>query len=145
MRILNVLPLVVALCLPIGAQAQTQSSEPLANPRTVYSEARAEMDKLIMERRMGDAIRQFDGIEQPNNKELAALDTKMRVLYKEDFENVALVRSEVHKNGFRQEMIAYWTGRQYLYVYLLIHTDDNRPRLLQFQFDTNFNAVNKFF
>ena len=145
-RFLTVLPVAFALALPIATPAPAQStSTTTANPRLIYSEARAEMDTLIMARRMGDAIRMFEGLGVPTNKELAAIDTKLRVLYKEDFEKVALVKSEVHKNGFRQEMIAYWTGQQYLYVYLLIHTDDHQPRLLKFQFGSSFEAISQLF
>ena len=141
-RLFKCISLSIFLASPMATQIHAQSAD---SPRVIYSEARAEMDKLIMERRMGDAIRKFDGLGVPDNKELAAIDTKLRVLYKEDFQNVALVRSEVHKNGFRQEMIAYWTGQNYLYVYLVIHTHDNRPRLLQFQFDSNFDAISRLF
>lgn len=141
-RILTALPLLIALAIPVSVSAQTT---PSASPRVVYNEARAKMDQLIMERRMGDALRMFEGLAVPDNKELAAIDTKMRVLYKQDFENVALVRSEVHKNGFRQEMIAYWTDNQYLFVYLLIHTDQNAPKLINFQFDSDFHAINRLF
>lgn len=83
------------LASQVAFPAQAQSSD---NPREVYSEARAKMDKLIMERRMGDAIRTFEGFDTPNSNDLAAIDSNLQALYEGDFENVALVRSEVHKN-----------------------------------------------
>lgn len=131
--------LIVILALPMASYAQQ------ASPRATYNAARAEMDTRIMARQMGDAIRMFQGLGVPDDAELASLDVQIQALYPDDFENVALIRSEVIQNGFRQELIAYWTETQYLYVYLLIHTDDNHPRLLNFQFDSDFHALNALF
>ncbi|MBU2941598.1 hypothetical protein Q4525_13860 [Shimia thalassica] len=133
---------VFAALAPMAATAQEETK---IGPRETYNEAREEMDALIKQRRLGDAIRMFESLGQPDNKELAALDTKMRVLYKTDFTEVALIRSEIHKNGFRQEIIGYWNDEQYLYVYLLMHTVNNRPRLLNFRFDADFHALNMLF
>ena len=87
----------------------------------------------------------FDEIVDVDEAELEALDTQIQSLYQNDFESVDLVRSEVHKNGFRQELIAYWTGRDSLYLYLFMHTDGSKIRLLNFRFDTDFHALNVLF
>lgn len=133
---------VAPVVAPVVAMAQDAVPQ---NARTTYGEARQKMDDLIMQRRMGDAIRIFDGLGEPSNKELAAIDAKMSVLYKENFTDVALVRSDLLKNGFRQEIIAYWAEDQYLFVYLLMHTADNRARLLNFRFDNDFHTLNALF
>lgn len=124
--------------------AQSDSAAPTST-RQVYTQARAELDALIMQRRLGDAIRMFDNIIEINDAELEALDTQIQELYTQDFENVGLVRSIVHKNGFRQEIIAYWTGRDYLYLYLFMHTDGSQIRLLNFRFDADFHVLNDLF
>ncbi|MEQ9693866.1 hypothetical protein [Shimia sp. SDUM112013] len=128
--------------LPLSALAQ-ETKPPL--PRATYNEAREQMDSLILQRRLGDAIAMFKALEQPDEAERADLDTRLRALYPDDFTDVALVRSEIHKNGFRQEIIAYWNESQYLYVYLLMHTVDNQPRLLNFSFDADFHKLNALF
>ena len=69
---------VFAALAPLVSTAQEETK---IGPRETYNEAREEMDALIKQRRLGDAIRMFESLGQPDNKELAALDTKMRVLY----------------------------------------------------------------
>ena len=135
----------LALSAPVlPVSAQTTATAP-ASARQTYTEAREQLDALVMQRRLGDAIRMFDEIVDVDAAETDALDTQMRGLFPQDFENVGLVRSEVHKNGFRQEIIAYWTGRDYLFLYLLLHTDNNQMRLLNFRFDTDFHNLNALF
>lgn len=125
--------------------AWAQTSENRNNPRKDYSEARVEMDALIMKRQMSAAISMFENVIVLSDDNLAEIDAKIEATYPVNFENVALVRSTVHKNGFRQELIAYWTGASYLYVYLLLHTDANTMKLLHFDFDSNFHALNLLF
>ncbi|WP_299355665.1 hypothetical protein [uncultured Shimia sp.] len=144
MRPFSALVLALVMSCPLALPASAQSETPTST-RQVYTQARAELDMLIMQRRMGDAIRMFDQVIEIDEAELAALDAQMLELFEQDFGNVGLVRSVVHKNGFRQEMIAYWTGRDYLYLYLLLHTDKSTIRLLNFQFDTDFHALNDLF
>ena len=128
-----------------GSLVAAQSDDAPVSSRQIYTQAREELDALIMQRRMGDAIRMFDDVVEVEDAELDALDTQMQNLFPSDFENVGIVRSVVHKNGFRQEMIAYWTGRDFLYLYLLMHTDTSGIRLLNFQFDTDFHILNDLF
>lgn len=136
--------LLIAGLIATGS-VQTSLAQTATSTRQVYTQAREELDALIMQRRLGDAIRMFDEIIEVDEAELDALDAQMKEIYEHNFESVGLVRAEVHKNGFRQEMIAYWTGRDYLYLYLLMHTDGSDIRLLNFQFDTDFHVLNSLF
>lgn len=131
-----------ATTVPLSAQTATTG---VTGARQTYAEGRAKLDELVMQRRLGDAIRLFDQVVEVDEAELAAIDSQMQQLYTQDFENVGLVRSAVHKNGFRQEIIAYWTGRDYLYLYLFLHTHDNEMSLLNYRFDTDFHALNALF
>lgn len=127
------------------AQVQSVLAQTATSTRQVYTQAREELDALIMQRRLGDAIRMFDEIVDVDEAELQTLDAQIQALYQNDFESVGLVRSEVLKNGFRQELIAYWTGRDYLYLYLFMHTDGSDIRLLNFRFDSDFHVLNDLF
>lgn len=138
-------PVLLIAGLIATAQIQPLLAQTATSTRQVYTQAREELDALIMQRRLGDAIRMFDEIVEVDETELAALDAQMQSLYKKDFESVGLVRSEILKNGFRQELIAYWTGRDYLYLYLFMHTDGSDIRLLNFRFDTDFHILNDLF
>ena len=138
-------PVLLIAGLIATAQIQPLLAQTATSTRQVYTQAREELDALIMQRRLGDAIRMVDEIVEVDETELAALDAQMQSLYKKDFESVGLVRSEILKNGFRQELIAYWTGRDYLYLYLFMHTDGSDIRLLNFRFDTDFHILNDLF
>ena len=138
-------PVLLIAGLIATAQIQPLLAQTATSTRQVYTQAREELDALIMQRRLGDAIRMFDEIVEVDEDELAALDAQMQSLYEKDFESVGLVRSEILKNGFRQELIAYWTGRDYLYLYLFMHTDGSDIRLLNFRFDTDFHILNDLF
>ena len=138
-------PVLLIAGLIATAQIQPLLAQTATSTRQVYTQAREELDALIMQRRLGDAIRMFDEIVEVDEAELTALDAQMQSLYEKDFESVGLVRSEILKNGFRQELIAYWTGRDYLYLYLFMHTDGSDIRLLNFRFDTDFHILNDLF
>lgn len=139
------LPILAIACLLATAQVQSSMAQTATSTRQVYTQAREELDALIMQRRLGDAIRMFDEIVEVDEAELETLDAQIQELYQNDFESVGLVRSEVLKNGFRQELIAYWTGRDYLYLYLFMHTDGSEIRLLNFRFDSDFHVLNDLF
>jgi len=139
------LPVLAIACLLVTAQVQSSMAQTATSTRQVYTQAREELDSLIMQRRLGDAIRMFDEIVEVDEAELQTLDAQIQELYQNDFESVGLVRSEVLKNGFRQELIAYWTGRDYLYLYLFMHTDGSDIRLLNFRFDSDFHVLNDLF
>ncbi|MCA0873393.1 hypothetical protein LCL97_21385 [Seohaeicola saemankumensis] len=129
-----------------GAQAQTTapsgSGSAELTPREAYQRGRALLDQLIMERKIVEAVTIFDPNEAMSRENLAVIEADLRTRYTEDFEHAAVVRSELMRNGFRQELIAYWTGNQYLYVYLLMHTFENRTQLLNFAYNSSFEELN---
>ena len=50
--------------------------------------------------------------------------------------------TEALKGGFRQEMLAFWTGKgEYFYVYLLLHARDGSREVLSLQYDVNFDNI----
>jgi len=133
----------LAVATLTGAQAQTTApSAADLTPREAYQQGRALLDQLIMERKIVEAVTIFDPNEAMSRENLEVIEADLRTRYTEDFEHAAVVRSELMRNGFRQELIAYWTGNQYLYVYLLMHTFDNRTQLLNFAYNSSFEELN---
>lgn len=110
-------------------------------PREAYQQGRARLDELMKSRSIVEAVTVFDPDGAINQNELKAMEANLRVRFPQDFEHAALVRSELLRNGFRQELIAYWTGDQYLYVYLLLHTFEQRTRLLNFAYNSSFEKL----
>lgn len=151
-----ILSCVLSLCLAVPAIAQSTgdtagetagttdapAETKALTPREAYQQGRAQLDELMKARRIVDAVTIFDPNEAMSRDNLAVIEADLRTRYPDDFEHVALVRSVVLKNGFKQELIAYWTGSNYLYVYLLLHTFDNRTQLLNFAYNSSFEELN---
>lgn len=129
-------PLLAALlvALPLAVRAE-------APVFTDYDTLRARMDALVMARRLSEALVLFGARDAYTDAELAEIDTRVRGRFPADFENAAMVRSAEMLNGFRQEMIAYWTGKNYLYVYLFLHQRPGEIVAMQFRFSTDVDEV----
>ncbi len=60
-----------------------------------------------MERKIIEAVKIFDPNEAMSRDNLEVIEADLRTHYTEDFEHAAAVRSELMRNRFRQELIAY--------------------------------------
>lgn len=110
-----------------------------------YDAMRAEMDSLIMERRIEDLMIRFGGADEMTVEQLRSLDRQVEQLFPEDFDKAALLRRVQHNNGFAQEIIAYWTGTSYLYAYVFYHNTGRDTVSINFRFNTDFTKLNSLF
>jgi len=97
--------------------AQTQG-EPVFSS---YEDMRGTLDDLMSKRRIADLLTAFGGADEMTSQDMFGLETQVRNLFPEDFENSALMMRQQMENGFAQDLIAYWTGAGYIYVRLLWH------------------------
>jgi hypothetical protein len=47
---------------------------------------------------------------------MTVLETQVRNMFPDDFENAATMMRQEMENGFSQDLIAYWTGIAYIYA-----------------------------
>ena len=133
------LSLLLVLTLPFAATAQD-------NQRQRYLEGREQFDALVMQRRMGEALRVLTVPGTISDADVAAVNQQIMGNYVEDFIAVDLVRSATLKGGFRQEMLGFWNDEgQYLYIYFLLHTRENELNVLMVNFDSDFHKLYSLF
>ncbi|MDD9745591.1 MULTISPECIES: hypothetical protein [Marinovum] len=135
MTLLHRLALCLALLLPIAAPAQNAQAF-FDN----YLAMRARLDTLVKNRDFAEVMPVFG--DQTDPAELEALERRVREIYPRDFENVALIRRQDMDHGFRQELIAYWEGTQYIYIYIVLHDRDDGIVALVFNFNSEFDELN---
>jgi hypothetical protein len=117
MRLLKALPL---LCLLLAAlPAAAQPIEP--NRFASYEDMRATLDDLVSTRRIQDLLVAFGGADEMTTQDMSAVEGRVRLIFPNDFENAAVMIRQDMKNGFHQELIAYWTDLSYIYVRILWH------------------------
>lgn len=138
MRKIIILLLGLAVFTPVLALAQDGVFKS-------YSDMRAKLDPLMMHRNVSEVLVLFGGSDEMTVQELAQLDRKVRSIYLRDFKKVAQVRRKDLLNGWRQEMLAYWTGSDYIYAYILLHDRGKDLLAINFKFNSNFHELMKNF
>lgn len=108
-----------------------------------YLSLRAVLDAQMKNRDIAEVMTNFGGAS--SRDELEALEARVREIFPRDFENAALLRRNEMENGWRQELIAYWTGIDYIYVYLLLHDRDEGLLSVTMRFNTDFDELNAAF
>lgn len=108
---------------------------------TDYAALRETLDTLMTERSVGALLEAFGGADEYTAEQLASLEAQMKNVYAEDFQNKATVRVVELENGFRQEMIAYWTGINYVYVYLFLHQRESDLLAVHMSFNSDVNTI----
>jgi hypothetical protein len=111
------LALGLALTTAGSLSAQTEGEPVFAS----YAEMRGTLDDLMSKRRIADLLVAFGGSDEMSQQDMFGLETQVRNIFPEDFENSALMMRHEMENGFAQDLIAYWTGAGYVYVRLLWH------------------------
>ena len=117
MRLLKALPLLCLLLAAPPAAAQPEETNRFAS----YADMRAVLDDLVSTRRIVDLLLAFGGGDEMPRADMAAVETQVRMLFPSDFVNSSVMIRDDMKNGFRQELIAYWTDLSYIYVRILWH------------------------
>ncbi len=110
-----------------------------------YDAMRSEMDTLLMTRQIEDLMLRFGGADEMTPQQLATLDSQVEQIFPRDLEQAAVLRRQELDNGFAQELVAYWTGLNYIYAYVFYHERDGRVVSINYRFNTDFIALNNLF
>ncbi len=110
-----------------------------------YEEMRGTLDENAKSRNFKDLLIDFGGADEMTVAQLNQLESQVRTIYTSDFENVAVVRRAELENGWSQELIAYWTNAEYIYVYVLLHVRGDVVAAVATRFNSDFDALNALF
>ncbi|TCL09434.1 hypothetical protein BXY66_1481 [Shimia isoporae] len=126
--------------------ATTQVADAQTNLRTQFNQGMAEFNQLVMEQRLGDALQLIRPEVELTDEDIVRIDNQFWENYPKNFVAFGTVRSEALKNGFRQEILAYWDeDYRYFYVYLMSHSTDNGIKLINVDYSREFEKLNSFF
>ncbi|KPQ15884.1 MAG: hypothetical protein HLUCCO18_10225 [Rhodobacteraceae bacterium HLUCCO18] len=117
MRFISAAILFVFIAVAGPLAAQTEDAPVFAN----YEEMRGTLDDLMSKRRITDLLVAFGGADEMTQQDMFGLETQVRNIFPDDFENSALMMRREMENGFAQDLVAYWTGTAYIYARILWH------------------------
>lgn len=110
-----------------------------------YEDMRKTLDENAKSRNFKDLLIDFGGADEMTVAQLNQLQSQVRTIYTSDFENVTVVRRAELENGWSQELIAYWTNAEYIYVYVLLHDRGDIIAAVATRFNSDFDALNALF
>lgn len=140
-RILSAIAVSVALslplCLPGLARAQDHSQGRIfADFETLYEF----LDTHLYSRDFLPVLTRL-GAGQVSPADRHRRGQKLQALYPQDFTDRASFRTRGSHSGFNEEIIAYWTGQSYLWLYLVTHTQDAGLVVIELQIDSDFSTI----
>ncbi|WP_136443498.1 hypothetical protein [Pacificoceanicola onchidii] len=126
----------------LSAPLQAQEQQPVFDS---YEDMRRVMDQLIVTRQVQELMVRFGGGDEMTVAQLNDLDATVERLYPNNFENVAVMRRLQHGGGFTQELLVYWTGLNYLYVYVFYHDRGGEVVSINFRFNSDYAKLTGLF
>lgn len=110
-----------------------------------YPEMRVTLDRLMMSREVSALMLRFGAGDEMTPEELSDLQTRVRSIYPVDFETVEIIRRETLENGWRQELLVYSQGVNFIYAYVLLNQRDEDIVAVNFRFNSQFHTLNDLF
>lgn len=102
-----------------------------------YDHMREVLDQGMKQRNIVDVMRAFGASDEMTVEELNALETRVRMIFPEPFEDVHIMTSRVMQAGWKQELYVYQSGVNYIFAMVLFHETDAQLAALQFKFNTD--------
>ncbi len=131
--------LTLFLTMPALASAQT-------NQRTAFNQGMERFNILVKEQKLSDALQMIRPELEMTDEDIVNIDNRFWEFYPKAFVGHDSIRSEVLKNGSRQEIIAYWDeDNRYFFVYLLVHANGEGFTVVNVDYGTDFESLNVFF
>lgn len=131
------LTLLIALALAPAAHAQSDAGLPIFDSA---SDMRAELDRLMQDRDFVALVSRFSPPALMSLGRVRVLEDR----YKQTlapFESSGHLILETPAENVTREVIAYWAGDAYAYVYLLTHAREDGVRVLDFQISGDIRAI----
>ena len=122
--------------LPIEAQSQVQDS--------IFPD-RSAMQKYIWEtvrdRKFSDLVLRLGGRDEYTTEQLAGVQNQFGQIYPQPFKEAKQVVDKRLENGFRKEIVSFWRGTSYLWLYLFTHEVDGKLVVINFRMNSRPNPV----
>ena len=119
--IIRTLALILALTLPLGAAAQ-ETDRPLFAD---YDALRTALDGHMTNLDLQAAYTEILPNNVLNEAQLAQAEQLARQALPDGLTDSAVLRRETFEGGFTRELIGYYTGARYLFVFLQYHARDD--------------------
>jgi hypothetical protein len=119
----------LALAAPAPAQTTTDRGLPIFDSA---EDMRAELDRLVRDRDFVAVVERFSPPATMSLGRVRVLQDRLKDTLAPLEDSTHFLREEISQEMTR-EVIAYWTGDTYVYVYLLTHDREGGLRVLDFQ------------
>ena len=125
------------LAAPAPAQTTTERGLPVFDSA---GDMRAELDRLVRDRDFVAVVERFSPPATMSLGRVRVLQDRLKDTIAPLEDSTDFVREEISADITR-EVIAYWTGDTYVYVYLLTHDREGGIRVLDFQITGDVRAI----
>lgn len=130
--------LLAALACVVAVPLHAQEQDSVFNS---YDELRSFIDTRLMGRDFVPVIQTLGGRDEYTTEQLAGINSQFLGIYPRALENAAVVMRDDGLNGFRREVITYWTGVSYLWFYLFLHETSDRIVVVNFSMNSNAEPI----
>ena len=132
--------IIVALSLVL-AGAQAAVSEQVDSIFDTPEALTEFLDENTFNRDFATLIATLGGRDEYTPEELASINEQFRAIYSSDFDARASVKSRKLEAGFKEEIVAYWYGLNYLWMYLMTHEVDDKTVVISFYINSSRQAI----
>ncbi|MEM1429219.1 MAG: hypothetical protein AAGG09_07160 [Pseudomonadota bacterium] len=132
---------IALLCLLIVVSAPASAQQDARLP--VFDTAedmRSELDRLMRDRDFVAVVERFSPPALMSIGRVRVLEDRYKQTL-DPFDNSGHLVLETPADGVVREVVAYWAGDTYAYVYLLTHTREDGVRVLDFQISGDVRAI----
>lgn len=106
-----------------------------------YETFRAYLDPLIKKRQVVKFLDQFGGNARYTKPQALQIEEQIRGLRKVDMQHVEVIRTEDLSDNWTQEMLAHWTGADYIFLYVLYQNRDEGLFAINVTFNTDIKPL----
>ncbi|MCT4558555.1 MAG: hypothetical protein N4A61_10910 [Pelagimonas sp.] len=130
--------LAAGLTLVFGLATTTQAEDSLYQDYNVFSDF---VGDSVRTRDWPRLIQELGGRDEYTPEQLSGLNNQFNAIYPRGLnDGIVFNRREIGP-GLWEEGRMYWTGRDYLYFYFLLHQTDDKLIVLRFNFNSNARAI----
>ncbi len=139
-------PVILSLLLAVSSASSSTAKEPSTYLNGFplfqnYDAFREYLDPLIKKRQVVKFLDQFGGNARYTKPQALQLEEQIRGLRKVDMQNVEVIKTEELSENWTQELLAYWTGADYIFLYVLYQDRDEGLFAINVTFNTDIKPL----
>lgn len=133
-RILMALAALCLLSVPLKAQEQDSVF-------SSYSALYSYVDTHMARRDFIPLIQRLGGRDEYTVEQLNGVQNQFNSIYRQNFQHRGQVRVRNLENGFKEEVVAYWTGTAYIWLYMFTHQRADTVLVVSFTINSSAEPV----